>query len=432
MLDVFRYKDRGPTSSKEYNERVRSTAEAYISLLSRVTSAEAEIGALSALTAVEHASAITQNASLAASMESYIDEAASLIDKKVCTVFESRNVLADVSGNPIDHSGVIIDSPLIRESDVGICVLPYESRVSRLGFYIGDRWVIHPEVRANYSFSESNHSANNPERAIDNNSSTAFMVRTPVSGAGACELRYYATLPSRTYSGSSDATSESGTLVNYIDINPSPSGALTLVGIYYSTIPGATLDESDPTQWNELWAPVKETVTSAEKRFRPPIEAQADTYHTNCGPRRYYFGERRMTAVKIVLKPTVGTSFTIEETEEYFIGIRSIDVGHVTFSESGKLVFEYDLPPGVRLVSDVTARIANNSRSNDGLDGVGITQPSMNYYYLSESTWTEYITGTSTIGDMEKLRIEVTMNEASNGCTPILVGFDIEYQRTSE
>jgi hypothetical protein len=56
----------------------------------------------------------------------------------------------------------------------------------------------------------------------------------------------------------------------------------------------------------------------------------------------------------------------------------------------------------------------------------------MNYYYLSESTWTEYTIGTSTIGDMEKLRIEVTMNEASNGCTPILVGFDIEYQRTSE
>lgn len=423
MISTYRFKDRGPTSSHEYNERTRETSETFLDLLGRVLSAEAEVSALSTLTAVEHSVTTNMFESLSAQLEEYQQKAQDATQNtKYCTVFDQTAIVrADIDGKPISDQ-------LGWEGDVGIAVLPYTSRVSKLGFADANgNWVIDPAVK--YAFRctyldgqntvDATYEANEFARAIDHNAATAFLVRSAAGAGTSRVLTAYITVPSGIASGA---------LVNYIELEPAPRSGLTLKRLCISTKPGAALDdETDATQWEDLWIPstIEQAESLLNKRYRPPQENPV-LVQTSCGPRRYYFGERRVTAIKVVLEAT--STMTIAEGPEYFMGLRHIDVGHVTFGQSGRLVFEYQMPTGVTSVTEVTARLANPGTSQDGLDGVGVQTPTLSLYYKSNGVWAEYVAGT-VVASIDSLRIEATLGIASNGCTPVLIGFDVRYAR---
>lgn len=414
-IGTYVFKDRGPTSSKEYNERVRDTAEEYLDLLGRVVAAESEIEAVSLLSALETDTIGTKNESLSLAIETYKEERDAAIatqTKKVCSVFDSTNLLS------VDMEGAPIEQLLSWDSDTGVVLLPYDQRVSKLGFYDPDGgWAINPGVTTAFTVSKESPSYNDPARAIDNTKVTAFLVSADPGDASPCDLTFYASVP---------ADAAGSALVNYIEIDPTPRAALELVRICYSTKPGASLDESDSEQWKDLWVN-GDTVTTAKARFRAP-QANGDNVQQDVGPRRYYFGERAITAVKVVLRSS--NTITLDENgPRHYVGIRTLDVGHVTFASSGKRVFEYSLPSGTKRITKVVPRIVNSGVSTDGVDGVGSDVPVTNVYTLSEAVWSQYSLNT-VLSAIEDIRLEVTMSEASNGCTPIVTGFDVYYART--
>jgi hypothetical protein len=415
-ISKFVYKDRGPTSSKDYNERVRQTTNEYLDLLGRIVAAESEVSSVSLLSALESVTIGSKNAALSAQIEFANEERDSAIEsqtKKVCAVFDADNVLStNVNGTPVEQ-------PLAWESDTGVITLPYSSRVSKLGYADpnGD-WVMNPAVKTAFTVSKSNPNYSDPERAIDNTKATAFMVRADAGDASPCTLTFYVSVP---------ADAAGSALVNYIEIDPAPRAALELARICYTTKPGATLDESDPSKWQDLWVN-GDTTTAAKRRYRAP-QANGDNVQQSVGTRRYYFGERSVTAVKVVLRSTA--TITIDESgAQHFVGIRNLDVGHVTFASSGKRVFEYSLPSGTKRITKVVPRLINSGVSTDGFDGVGSDTPNVNVYTYVNSAWAQYSLDSLVPTGIDDIRLEVTMDSASNGCTPLVTGFDVYYQRT--
>lgn len=420
-IGSYRYLDRGPTSSSDYNNRVRDTVDAFLELNGRLSIAEGELDSITALTTVEQLALTGVFDSLRSELE--IAQASAGFTQpgtKIVGLY-ADTVHRTAGGEPAiaNNSTTTIVTPLAWESDSGLVTLPQSQMNSKLNYTTGSGVQVDPDVLVAWTHTDAagNLSYNDKMRAVDGKDSTAFLVRTN-SVSGRKTLTYYMSVPPETAEGAT---------VNYLEIIPAPIVDCTLERVQYSTDVGAQLNET--TTWNDFYY-YDDTSAGhgADIRFKPP-QMNGTNIQQNCGLRRYYFGERTITAVKVVL--TTDKTVDIGNGNEKILGIRRLDVGHISWGPNGKLVFDVHLPVAVRKVTDVRPRIINRGLSTDLVDGIGVDDASI-VLYRNAGTWQTYTKNTD-VGagnEFQDFRIEVELNLASNGNTPQLAGFEVDYSVT--
>jgi hypothetical protein len=501
VVSDYKYQDRGPTSSSDYNDRSRDIIETYLALSGRVISAEAKLENLTTINSVELDSIISRvnanQASLSAlentksidhitgtasagGASTVTDDTASWVINRFAggtielvhgtgspeskTIISNTNTIITISGTwsvspaagtvyhitqavPENYNithlfddtrhMTIGTSPVAAEpdsdsiqlsgdildllSDDGICILPNGGHSSKLRYQKNGRWYVDPAVTTTYNYETalSEVTITTESYAISGNDSEVFMIREPVITEGLRTLYYYVSIPSETAEGA---------LTNYITVTPFPVFGCTLEEVSYTTTVGAALDET--STWTALYH--YEPELESDTRFIAPgvTSGDSNTYTQQyCGPRRYYFGERRITGLRIKLTNSTARSGPGSNLE-MIMGVRDLDVGHINFSSSGSLVFDIPLRSSASKITSITPRIINRGTSSDSVDGVGTTVPDLDVYVISSGSWTPYTLDTTVPSGEEFTAFRVYVKDmalASNGCTPILAGFITEY-----
>ena len=101
--------------------------------------------------------------------------------------------------------------------------------------------------------------------------------------------------------------------------------------------------------------------------------------------------------------------------------MRSLDVAHVSFADSGRLSFEIKLPESVTSIDSAECRVLNTNTT-----GVGTYVPSVELWYQDTGVWTQIGFGSTFSAATDTIRLLVEMEETNN-TSPVVCGFTIEY-----
>lgn len=420
----YRYEDRGPTSSALYNDRIRETIDSYLELAGTISENSDSVKALGYIVTGE---TNAQSAMITALQGSY--EALALGANPLTYGLFVDHVHKNESSIPAiaSSSSEALSDPAILEIDSGTMVLPFTSRLSKLHYHIDSGEQIEPEAAVSWTYSGDSDpvSHNSSLFAIDGNNDTVFFITEDASSYADRTLTFYVKVPGLVVpqTGLTNDLSAYGMLSNYIEVDPFPSFGATLNQVSYTTDGGYVGD--DNAQWDDLY--VYSPDTTADNRFPAPDGTYNLQY--NCGLRRYYFGERNITGVRVVLTVPGSSHLSIDGSESYIVGIRNIDVGRASFGDTGTLVYDVSFANPVKKINTLVARVANRGRSTDGTDGIGTDEPEVKLYYDNGTSWAELVTGVLAASGHEftSARVEVKVSKSTNGCTPVVTGLQIEY-----
>jgi hypothetical protein len=153
-------------------------------------------------------------------------------------------------------------------------------------------------------------------------------------------------------------------------------------------------------------------------------EAVPSYIQENFATRRYYITDKRLTALRIELTEKRSGSnavgLDVNGTQNVFLGLRQVDISHVSFSSAGSLAFEVSLPEVATKILSIEPRIVNG-------EAVGAYTPTTSVFYNTGGTWTQVTLGSGgTTVNTSSLRILLEM-DLTNGTSPIIAGWRISY-----
>jgi hypothetical protein len=408
MID--RYQHRGPMSSSDYNEDMLEKVDYIDELAGIVDELASRVSAVESETDIEIASVVGRVNDLE---QAVVDLTAGYTDGNFVYGIRPEDVLMD-SGLPITPAGVTITNPLEIDSLVNLVTLEQGEAVQKLRFLaIGETvWEKHPDTATASIISRTPDSIiGTTDNAIDPLADTAYITSFSVANT---TMKYYVKIP---------VNGVPTDMSNLITICAAPAFYQRLVSIQYTTDANPTLDESQT--WTTFT--VELDVHSEDAPFKIPgmlHEAVPVYVQENFATRRYYTADRRLTALRIELteKRSGGNAvgLDVNGTGNVFLGLRQVDVAHVSFSSTGSLAFEVALPEVATKILTIEPRIVNG-------ENIGTYSPTTTVFYDTGGTWTQVTLGTSgTTVNTSSLRVLLEM-DLSNGTSPVIAGWRISY-----
>lgn len=210
-------------------------------------------------------------------------------------------------------------------------------------------------------------------------------------------------------------TSIGSTLSNHITLSPYPFNGVDVVKVEYTTKANPTLSDADtyiPLNSSSLYDGQYDAVGKV-----PPggwATVGSDTV-SNSGPLSFYFAEKNITAVRILLRQR---NYIVENNKYvYTYGLSDFDIRYEKFLPTGRTFIKFDAPSGktINEIINVSPKIYNVSESL--LSNVF----SHRVFYKNGSSYTLTNPGTS-----NQVYIEVNLSMLEDKNPPILSDLIIE------
>lgn len=385
-----RYQDRGPTSSASYNEQNRAVA-------SRLR--EVEDGLIKVQERIDDV-----ERSFSAEVSS-TDLYAEKVSQLSYSISKSTNGHAVI---PVAAMKIIENDNMYVDEKAGLITLKQSAVEHKLRYEpIPGKVIVHPEVLHAYTLlpNETDVDLTNPEYAIDGKSLRSFSAYTTVSKI--LELSYFVRLPSLAVANNKS---------NVVSIDLAPAFHCSLVDLQYTTVPNPTL--ADGAHWVAF--PFEADV-STKDRWQVPLGDENVQGEVAC--RRYYFPDTAITGVRVVVRTKVENEnpvpVDIDGSPTFLVGIRDLDVAHVSFASTGHLVAEANLPkPAATIDLEQTRPICVNQGS--GL----VYEDDLDIYLEQAGEWVKYTGGPA--GGATKVRFYIRGSK-TDGTSPALSGVDFVY-----
>lgn len=203
---------------------------------------------------------------------------------------------------------------------------------------------------------------------------------------------------------------------NCLIIHPYPVTGCDLVDVQYTTGFDVALNSTD-----SYYPLNNQAMYSGNDRavgWVPPGGWSGDEA-VNAGPKIYYFDPLRMTGLRIVLRQR--NYYTEDNKYIYSYGLSKLDARYEKFADTGKTIIRFDAPDGQTIseIENVTPDIWNvlEAELPDVFD----------YNVIWETTYNSGVYTDTPVADSQRVWIEVTLNKAPNGATPMLSGLNVEY-----
>ena len=412
-----RYTDRGPTSSKEENERIREHLKELNELHVEVNDAIEKVNHSSFVGAIESTAINFRISEIENEISSVVNSTEGLI-----YINSSRETIVMLDGFPSNPMGEFVNTPLSIDELAGVITLPQGSISSKVKFFRDGVWYVNPEVNLNSEKSiggQAPTETTDEEYAIDGDMTTAFYVERSVEDSSVeGTLTYFVTIPSN-----SGPTKD----VNQITIYPFPSMHQELLELQYSSALSMPINEVDPNVWENLAGTVDSPDEFQINRFKPPYKDELGVpYNTRekLPAARYYISKApsigdRYTSFKIKLKSN-GIDYGAEV--KTILGIRQIDFASIVYGSSGEVWFKYTVPAGGDLsLNGVSSRIVNR-------EVVGTYEPAITPYKIDGGELLEVTYGSSFIAT-DVIYFKVEMDDNGSGDSPILAGLRLDVTR---
>jgi hypothetical protein len=408
-----RYSDRGPTSSKVENERIREhmtelnelyyeVNEAMSKLNNTVFIGNAESSALNArITALNNEIAALENTG-----------AAEIV------LNSNESTVAMKEGFPADPLDEFLVNPLFLDTAAGVITLPQGSKTQKLRFVVNGQSYVNPEVNSNFTATidgAAPQTTTDEEFAFDGDLSTAFYVESTTASNKNGTLTFFVTVPSNAGNVKD---------VNQITIYPMPSAAMTLQEIQYSSLTSSPI-EDDATNgvWNDLNGWISNDINYIND-YRAPVEGQALSYKTYLPMTRYYIKRNpsdgsRYTSFRLKF---YSNAITYTDIYKVILGIRQLDLSTVVYGPAGTIWYKYTVPVGgAFILNDIRARVVNT-------EVVGIYSPTITTHIVSGGEIVDTAYGAS-YNDGDTLYIKMQMDDGGSGDTPVVAGLVLDITR---
>lgn len=212
-----------------------------------------------------------------------------------------------------------------------------------------------------------------------------------------------------------NAASIGSTISNMLTLSPYPSNGMDIVRIEYTTKSDPTMSDADgylPLNSTSLYENNYDAITKVPPGGWSTIGS--DTC-VNSGPLCFYFGEKSITAFRILLRQR---NYVVENNNYvYTYGLSDFDVTYSKFLPTGRSFVRFDAPPGktINSILNVSPKIYNVSETS--LSDVF----SHRIFYQSGSNYVLTNPGTSST-----VYIEVTLNMLEDKIPPVLSDLIIE------
>lgn len=203
---------------------------------------------------------------------------------------------------------------------------------------------------------------------------------------------------------------------NCILLNPYPAFGTDVMGVWYSTDPSVSL--TGTSTWTELnegnWY-----VNNTEAVGYLPPGAWAGDEILDSGPKIFYFAPKAITAIRIRLRQNV--YYQRGDKYLYSYGLSDVDVRYDKFLSTGKTIIRLDAPDGhvINAIDSVFPKIWN------------VSQAMLNDVFSYRVIWeTSYNSGNYTlspVSNSQRVWIEVTLDQAVSGHTPVLSSLIANY-----
>ena len=417
MALIPRYSDRGPTSSKEENERIRSHMTELNELYYEVNEALEQLSTTVFLGNVE---SVALNG-IISDLESQYNNLSNASATQIVLGALSDNIVKDIiTGQLEDPLGVLVSNPLYVDSLANVITLPQGSVTQKLKFYQDGVWYVNPEINLNHIalIDGVDPASTIPEDyAIDGDLSTGFFVEKTSDINGSGTLLFFVTIPAN-----------AGYIkdVNQITIYPAPSYKMTLQEIQYSSSTSYPINDDNPALWSDLSATYNvDDSESLVNEFLPPTHGgnplQVLNAKTNLPITRYYIKRNpdtgdRYTALRILLSSEdllVGTDYKV------VLGIRQLDIASIMYGTSGTVWFKHTAGVDGFTFNSARPRVVNT-------DVVGVYKPECTGYYLDIDENLIEITDPMAFAEGETLYIKMEMDDGGSGDTPVIAGIILD------
>ncbi len=198
-------------------------------------------------------------------------------------------------------------------------------------------------------------------------------------------------------------------LANCITLVPHPASGVNVVKVEYTTSPNPSLSDKDnylpvnPGYYDGQYDAIGKVAPGGWSTVG------SDTIH-NSGPLNFYFAEKNITAVRVLLRQK---SYVIENDKYvYTYGLSNMDVRYDKFMPTGKTFIKFTAPDGktINEILNVSPKIYNVPQSQ-------VSQiSSYRVFYPSGGTYGP----NSNTGTSSHVYIELTMSMADNKIPPVL------------
>jgi len=198
-------------------------------------------------------------------------------------------------------------------------------------------------------------------------------------------------------------------LANCISLVPYPASGVNVVKVEYTTSANPSLSDKDnylpvnPGYYDNQYDAVGKVAPGGWSTLA------SDTIH-NAGPLNFYFAEKSVTAVRVLLRQK---SYVVENSKYvYTYGLSNMDVRYDKFMPTGKTFIKFTAPEGktINEILNVSPKIYNVSQSQ-------VSQiSSYRVFYPSGGTYGP----NSNTGTSSHVYIEITMSMADNKIPPVL------------
>jgi hypothetical protein len=198
-------------------------------------------------------------------------------------------------------------------------------------------------------------------------------------------------------------------LSNCITLVPYPANGVDVVKVEYTTSPSPSLSDKD------VYLPVNpgyyDGQVDAIGKVAPGgwSTLGSDTIH-NSGPLNFYFAEKQVTAVRVLLRQK---NYVIENSKYvYTYGLSNMDIRYDKFMPTGKTFVKFTAPEGktINEVTNVIPKIYNVSQS---------LVPEISSYRVFYPNGDTYSPNSNT-GTSSDVYIEISMSVADNKIPPVL------------
>lgn len=233
------------------------------------------------------------------------------------------------------------------------------------------------------------------------------VVRDAAVGGGA-ELDLYVRMPLEL---------QTSDKANAIVIHPFPYFGTTLKDISISSAPEPSLDPGDGyvTLNNSAYF---EDDLDAVGWVAPGGWASQNDVISNCGPKKFYFPSKQVTAVKITLSQP---DYYLDSSKYvYTYGMTKFDVRKDAFLSSGRAMIKIDAADATTIssVDSVVPQIYNIDPA--------LWSQAFSYRVIWETSFGSGTYTTTPVPSSQRVWLEITLNKVSD-TTPALSGFTLQY-----
>lgn len=238
--------------------------------------------------------------------------------------------------------------------------------------------------------------------------SDKFWKRTIVanspSPAGA-QMYLYLSIPN-VYSGSDTS--------NFISLNPYPLFGVDILSIEYTSKDVPTMTDTDnwiPLNFNRLYDGETDAIGKVPPGGWTTLGSDA---MNNCGPVGFYFPPTKITGIRINMRQR--NYFTENGKYIYTYGLSDLDIRSERFLETGRTFIKYESSELIYTIEEVVPKIYNVPEE--------LISTAFSYRIISYSDGVYYAgdpNGANTVW------IEVTLNQLSDGTSPVLSDLIVKY-----